>query len=166
MVYFVTALAIAVLICGYYYFQTVSLSRQLLLHKKELNQLNKIHAELFNRSEQMIQIQERIYQRKLRQLKQTGYEQDYELKALEPLINHFAFIAKEYLKGKGELIELVKNFYEQNEPGSHRKIINTINERDTDIRQAWQQNNIAGLIYVIDTIIISKPVKVEQEKTA
>jgi hypothetical protein len=153
MILLASALAFALLVCGYLYFNNLSLDRQLHQYRKEVLLLTRSYQHLLANAEQAPEALQLVFQQQLSQCKNHAQKQDKTLKVITPLISHFSLLTKRYFQDKALMHDLIKQHYNQNGQGSFNALVNLINEQDQQIRSAWQQNNINGLIIVIASLL-------------
>jgi len=145
MIFSLSIIVIFVAVSIYFYFrserlyhQVIAVKRELFDTKKEAQALSEATALIAQKSE------EQLKQRFKKIQEQQGEDKSIDIFA--PLINNYARIFGETMRGKGQLHKITQKCYDGFQKGSYRQFTGFINSLDKQISRAWGQNNVSGLI--------------------
>ena len=154
MIFSLVIIAIFVVVSIYFYFRSENLYRQLMAVKKESSTIkkeSKLMAESF-----AIVAQKNDEFVKFRFSKQQKNNPNNEgIQLLQPVINNYADIFRECMRGKGNLHKIVQKCCENYQSGSYKLLTYYISNQDVHIKRMWTSNTINGFMSFIEAILLN-----------
>lgn len=151
MIFLLIIIGIFIAASIYYYFKSEGLNQQLVGLKRELFETRKESQALLEASALMAQKSEEMLKQRFTMI-QNRLGENSSVDVYAPLVNNYAKIFLETMRGKGKMHKVTQKCYEGFQVGSYRKFTGFVNSLDTPIKRAWGQNNLSGLITFIELI--------------
>lgn len=154
MIFSVFVILIFVVVSVYYYFRAEKLSREIYAIKKESAVYKKEAKLMIDTFAIVAKKNEEIVKFRFEQIqKNNDLKETTEL--LLPLVNNYAAIFSECIRGKGRLHKIVQKCCESYQEGSYKKLAVHINQQEAHIKRNWSSNNITGFISFLDAILLT-----------
>jgi len=157
MVFSLSLIAIFVVVSIYYYFRAESLYRQLMVSKKELSQLKKDTKTMVDSLAVVAQKNEEFVKFRFNKLQNKDDEESAAL--LIPLVNNYAGIFSESIRGKRKMHKIAQKCCENHQTGSYKKLTAYIGNQEAHIKRMWSSNNVNGFMSFMEAMLV------ELEKT-
>ncbi len=151
MIFLLIIIGIFIAASIYYYFKAEGLNQQLVGIRRELFETRKESQTLLEASTLIAQKSEEMLKQRFTMI-QNRLGEDKSVDIYAPLINNYAKIFLETMRGKGQMHKVTQKCYEGFQVGSYRRFTGFVGSLDTPIKRAWGQNNLSGLITFIELI--------------
>jgi hypothetical protein len=151
-------LSIAVLFSAlsvYFYFRAEGLQRALSNAKKEFYSTQKENKLYMDSMALIAKRHEGFVKNRLQIIKENEILELETIEIITPLINNYAAIFIECLKGKGKLQPIAKKCYESYGDESFNKLVAYVSKQDASIKRMWSSNNLSGYISLIEALLLS-----------
>jgi len=151
-------LSIAVLFIAlsvYFYFRAEGLQRALSNAKKEFSSTQKENKLYMDSMALIAKRHEGFVKNRLQIIKENEILKLETIDIITPLINNYAAIFIECLKGNGKLQPIAKKCYESHGDESFKKLVAYVSKQDTSIKRMWSSNNLSGYISLIEALLLS-----------
>jgi hypothetical protein len=155
-------IAVLIFIILFMHFRYANLQRDLLLLDKENTQSKKESKRLV---EALVLIAGKYEEFAKYRLKYCQYlsEKDEALKhnligltIISPMINNYAHIFRECLKGNKKLSTIVESSYKHAGIASFQELDMFIKRQDSGLKNMWAQNDLAGFVSLIEALLIQQ----------
>ncbi len=154
MIFSLSIIAIFVAVSVYFYFRAENLYRQLLIAKKEVTTVKKESKLMIDAFAKLAKKNEESVRTRAKRLQSLANE-DKTLALLHPLINNYAMIFRESLKGKGNFHPIAQKCCENYKSGGYTLLTNYIaKHKDAQLKRFWSSNNIGGFVSFVDTVLV------------
>lgn len=159
MIFLLSIAALFVGLSVYFYFRAEGLQRTLYNAKREFISTQKENKSYMDSMALIAKRHEDFAKYRLQKIK------DNELLALEtieiitPLINNYAVIFRECLKGKGKLQPITKKCYESYDEESFKKLVTYMSKQEAHIKRMWSSNNLSGYISLVEALLLLESTK-------
>jgi len=151
-VLFITVLFIGISI--YFYFRAEGLQRTLSSAKREFSSTQKENKSYVDSMALIAKRHEDFAKHRLEKIKTNGSETVETLETITPLINNYAVIFRECLKGKGKLQTITKKCYESYDKEGFKKLVAYIAKQEAHIKRMWSSNSLSGYISLIEALLL------------
>ncbi len=170
MVFIFSIAIVFIAIMVYLFFRAEKLQQKLMKSQSESRNARKESQALLESLMLIIAKQDESIKQRLHQIKaleEKNDKQSSSLAIINPLLINFALIARECLKGKGQLSIIVKKCYENSEPGSYKAFTLWIKTQDTKIKRMWSANTLSGYLSLVEALLVlqSQSSVVENKKS-
>jgi hypothetical protein len=148
----ITALFIGISV--YFYFRSEGLQRTLFNAKREFSTTEKENKAYVDSMALIAKRHEDFAKYRLEKIKANQAEVGEMLETITPLINNYAVIFRECLKGKGKLQLITKKCYESYDAEGFKRFTTYISEQEAHIKRMWSSNNLSGYISLIEALLL------------
>jgi hypothetical protein len=149
-------LSITVLFVGlsvYFYFRAEGLQRALFKAKKEFSSTQKENKYYIDSMAIIAKRNEDFVKNRLQIIKEQELLESEVIEVITPLINNYAAIFIECLKGKGKLQPITKKCYESYNKEGFKKLVVHISKQEANVKRMWASNNLSGYISLIEELL-------------
>ncbi len=160
MIFVASIIGIFVAISIYFFFRAETLQREVLSSKRETKITLKENKVLVDSMALLTNRYEEFAKKRLVALKESKSANEEQLVIITPLINHYALITTECLKGKSQLVNIVAKCYQSADGNSYKEFTSFINRQDQRIQRMWSSNHLKGYVALVEELLV------EQEKIA
>lgn len=157
MIFVVSIIVIFIGISVFFFYRAEGLQRQLIKIKREISlgkKENQALAEtvilVFNQSEAFAK--QRLQGLKDKKIAAKEDLQDIEL--ITPLINNYALICQESLKGEGRVSKVVNKCYVSIEADGYKNFKRYIDKQDDNTQRLWLSNSFKGYISLVERLLV------------
>ncbi|AOW77302.1 hypothetical protein A3Q34_10800 [Colwellia sp. PAMC 20917] len=159
MIFVLSIAAIFVALSIYFYFRAEGLQRALFSVKKEFSSSQKENKFYIDSMAIIAKRHEDFVKNRLQIIKNCQALEPETIEIISPLINNYAAIFIECLKGKGKLQSITKKCYENFDDDAFRRFVAHIAKQDASVRRMWSSNNLTGYISLIEALLLTKTQK-------
>ena len=149
-------LSITVIFVGlsvYFYFRAEGLQRALFIAKKEFSSTQKENKYYIESMAIIAKRNEDFVKNRLQIIKEQEILDTENIEIITPLINNYAAIFIECLKGKGKLQPITKKCYESYDNEGFKKLVVHISKQEASVKRMWSNNNLSGYISLIEALL-------------
>lgn len=150
----------------YFYFRAEGLQRDLLNAKKDSNNAKKENKFYIDSMAIIAKRNEDFVKHRLKIIKDNELFELETIEIITPLINNYAAIFIECLKGKGKLQTTAKKCYESSGEQGFKKLVEHIAKQEASVKRMWSSNNLSGYISLIEALLLCKNNKTTQSVTS
>lgn len=151
-VLFITVLFIGISI--YFYFRAEGLQRTLSNAQREFSGTQKENKSYVDSMALIAKRHEDFAKHRLEKIKNNESEATETLDIITPLINNYAVIFRECLKGKGKLQLITKKCYESYDKEGFKRLVAYISKQEAHIKRMWSGNNLSGYLSLIEALLL------------
>jgi len=149
MIFSLLMIAVFVGVSIYFFFKTEKLYRQVIFLKRDINGMKKENKLVVDSIALIVQKNEEFTKFKFKNFPM----EDHEVELIYPLINNYAAIIHESMRGKGKMHKISEKCCESYKKGSYQPLINNIANQEAHIKRMWAGNNINGFMSFIDAML-------------
>ena len=153
MIFVLSIITVFVFISIYFFIRAESLQREIIVMKREVTSTKKDNREYVEAMAVIAQRYEDIYKKRFSELRESAVKSNEVFSIIAPLINNYAVIFNDSLRGSGKLHGVVKKTYEGGDKNGYQNFTNFIAQADASIRQAWSSNSINGYIVLVEMLL-------------
>jgi len=155
-------LSIAILFVGmsiYFYFRAEGLQRTLFKTKQEFSSTQKENKYYVDSMAIIAKRNEDFVKHRLKIIKEQEILELETIEIISPLINNYAVIFIECLKGKGKLQPIAKKCYESYDEQGFKKLVAYVSKQEASVKRMWSSNSLSGYISLIEALLLSNKEK-------
>lgn len=156
MIFILIIVAIFVAVSIYFFFKAEKLQREIILMKRETSAAKKENKAYIEVMAIIAKRNEEIVQQRFSTQRASADENNQTYDIIAPMINNYAAIFNESVKGKGKLQPSMKKVYEGHQKGTFKVLSNYINQSNKEVKRAWSSNNINGFIMLVEALMSAK----------
>jgi len=153
MLFSLSIISIFAFISIYFFFQAESLNRKLLLAKKDAKSIGKEKKEISDSLRIIANKNQKFIQSRFEKLKEKKVD-DEGLLLLNIIVDNYATIFLDCVKGRGRLHKVSAKLFETNEQGSYKTFTAYIEKMDPEIKRMWSSNNINGYLSFVEALVV------------
>ena len=143
----------------YFYFRAERLQRDLFSAKKESSHAKKENKYYIDSMAIIAKRHEDFVKNRLQIIKNCQALEPETIEIISPLVNNYAAIFIECLKGKGKLQSITKKCYGNFDDDAFKRFVAHVAKQDSSVRRMWSSNNLAGYISLIEALLLTKTKK-------
>jgi len=151
-------LSITILFVGlsiYFYFRAEGLERTLFKTKKDFSSTQKENKYYIDSMAIIAKRNEDFVKHRLKIIKEQETIELETIEIISPLINNYATIFTECLKGKGKLQPIAKKCYESYDEQGFKKLIAYVSKQEASVKRMWSSNSLSGYISLIEALLLA-----------
>jgi len=151
-------LSTAILFIGlsiYFYFRAEGLQRTLNNTKNEFVSTKKENKHYVDSMAIIAKRNEDFAKNRLQTLKEKEVLDQETIDVITPLINNYAVIFVECLKGNGRLQPIAKKCYESYDDKGYKNLVVYVSQQEASIKRMWSSNSLSGYISLIEALLLS-----------
>jgi len=155
-------LSIAILFVGlsiYFYFRAEGLQRTLFKAKQEFSSTQKENKYYVDSMAIIAKRNEDFVKHRLKIIKEQEILELETIEIISPLINNYAAIFIECLKGKGKLQPIAKKCYENYDEQGFKKLVAYVSKQEANVKRMWSSNSLSGYISLIEALLVGSKEK-------
>jgi hypothetical protein len=138
----------------YFYFRAERLQQALSNAKKESHSTQKENKLYMDSMALIAKRHEGFVKNRLQIIKENEILELETIEIITPLINNYAAIFIECLKGKGKLQPIAKKCYESYGDDSFKKLVAYLSKQDASVKRMWSSNNLSDQISLIEALLL------------
>jgi len=150
MIFVLVVMAIFVAVSIYFFLKAENLQREIIIMKRGLSATKKENKAYVDMMAIIAQRYEEVAKQRFIDLRAESTEEVAMFDIVAPMINNYATIFNQSIRGKGQLQVAVEKVYEGSQKGSYKDLNNFIARSDKEISRAWSSNNINGFIMLVE----------------
>jgi len=154
MIFVLSIAVLFVALSVYFYFRAEGLERALFNAKKEFSGTKKENKAYMDSMALIAKRHEDFAKHRLQKMKDCQGLAVENIEIITPLINNYAIIFRECLKGKGKLQPITKKCYESYDAEGFKKLVAYISKQDAHLKRMWSSNNLSGYISLIEALLL------------
>jgi hypothetical protein len=156
MIFVLSIAGIFVGLSVYFYFRAEGLEHALLNAKKDSSNAKKENKFYIDSMAIIAKRNEDFVKHRLKIIKENESLELETIETITPLINNYAAIFIECLKGKGKLQSTAKKYYENYGDQGFKKLVAHIAKQEAGVKRMWSSNNLSGYISLIEALLLCK----------
>lgn len=153
MIFVLSIITVFVFISIYFFIRAEGLQREIITMKREVTSTKKDNREYIEAMAVIAQRYEDIYKKRFAELRESSDKSNEMFSLIAPLINNYAVIFNDSLRGNGKLHDVVKKTFEGGDKHGYKNFTNFIAQADASTRQAWSSNSINGYIVLVEMLL-------------
>jgi hypothetical protein len=153
--------AVFVVISIYFFFRAETLHRKLITQQRESLATRKENKVLVESTTLIAMRGQEFAKARLQRLKVYAKAREHEqlilhTELISPLINNYAIIFRECLKGKGRLKAVSQKCFENQDSSAYKKFVALIVTGDKELKRYWSSNNLNGFLFLVDALLLNE----------
>lgn len=161
MIFYFIVVAIFVGASIYFFFRAESLQRSLNKAKRDVSSAEKNHKLLQEALALTAKKNEEAFKYRLEKIK-SDKEDNPAIVTIMPLVDNYAGIFIECLKGKGRLKGVAKKCFDTNHNKAFNEFMVFLNAQDKSLQRFWGSDSLSGFISLMEALIL----KLESEASS
>lgn len=153
MAFFLVIVAVFVGASIYFFFKAESLQKALLTAKRENTQAQKNYKILQEAVALTARKNEDSLKHRIEKVKEKTENHD-DINLIMPLINNYAVIYSECLKGKGRLKGICKKCFDTYDTKAFNQFITFLKSKDKSLQRFWGSDNLNGYVSLVEALLV------------